>query len=66
MNRRNNADEEVEPYTIARLKSRGDRLRPHTGDARLAVGLVGEPVGHVVRELTVDADRLEPLDNRVA
>jgi hypothetical protein len=60
------ADQKVEPHPIAGLEASRHGLRPDARDARLAVGLVGERVGDIVRELTVNADRLQTVDDGFA
>ena len=66
MNGRDDADEEVEADAVAGLKAGADRLAADARDAHLAVGLVGERVVHVVRQLAVDADRLHAVQHGVA
>ena len=66
MNRRDDADEKVQPHPIAWLEAWRHGLRPDARNARLAVGLVGERVGDIVRELTVNADRLQAVDDGFA
>jgi hypothetical protein len=63
---RDNADEEIEPHSIARLQSRANRLAAHASHTHLTVRLVGEGVVHVVRQLAVNADRLEAVQHGVS
>jgi hypothetical protein len=66
VNRGDHSDKEIEPYAIARLEPLRQRLGAYACDARLTVRLVGERVYDVVRELAVDADRLQALENGFA
>jgi hypothetical protein len=66
MNRRDNADEEIEADPIALLQPGREHFRPDARDPHLAVGLVGELVVHVVRQLAVNADGLHSMKHRVA
>lgn len=66
MNGGHDADEEVEPNAIAGLQAYGDGFTPDAGNADLAVGLVDEGVVHVVRQLAVNADRLQAVQHGVA
>ena len=66
MNGRHDADEEVEADAIARLQPDADRFATDARHAHLAVGLVLERVVHVVRQLAVDADRLQAVQDGVA
>jgi len=65
MNRGDHADEEVEANTIAFLKTGREYFCPDARDPHLAVGLVGELVVHVVRQLAVNADGLHPMKYRL-
>jgi hypothetical protein len=65
MNRGDHADEEVETDAIAFLKAGREDFCPDAGNPHLAVGLVGEPVVHVVRQLAMNADWLNPMKNRL-
>jgi len=60
------SDKEVQPNTVACLETDANRFSPDTGDARLTVGLVGEGVVHVVRQLSVNADWLQSMQHGVA
>lgn len=62
---RDAAEEKIQTHTIARLNAWRDSFRTDARDVRL-VGVVLERVVHVVRQLAVDADRLEPTDDGVA
>ncbi len=64
--RRHNSYKEVEANAVAGLKTRADRLAADARDAHLAVGLVGERVVHVVRQLAVNADRLQTMQHGVS
>jgi hypothetical protein len=66
MDRCDNADEKIEPHSIARLQSNADGLAAHTSYACLAVGFVREGVVHVVRQLAVNADRLQTVQHGVS
>ena len=66
MNRGDHADEEVEANTIAFLKAGREYFGPDARDPHLAVGLVGELVVHVVRQLAVNADWLHSMKHRLA
>ena len=61
-----NADEEIEADAIAFLQAGREYFCPDARNPHLAVGLVGEPVMHVVRQLAMDADWLNPMKHRVA
>ena len=64
--RRDDADEEIEQYAVPFLQTRHERLRSHARHAHLAVRFVREPVMQVVRQLAVNADRLQPIQDRFA
>jgi hypothetical protein len=66
MDSRNHANEEIEADAIAFLKTGRKDFRPDTRHPHLAVRLVSEPVVHVVRQLSVNADWLHPMKHRVA
>jgi hypothetical protein len=66
MNGGNNADEKVQADAVAGLKAYANGLAADASDAHLAVGLVGKRVVHVVRQLAVDADRLQAVQHGVA
>ena len=66
MHSRDNADQEVESDAVALLESRSDRFGADAGDANVALGIVFELVMHVVRELAVNADRLQLVKHGVA
>jgi hypothetical protein len=66
MNRGHDTDEKIEAHAVAGLQISWQRLGSDACDARLAVGLVGECVHHVVGELAVDADRLQALEDGFA
>ena len=66
VNGRHDSDKEVQPNTVARLKTSANRFSPNTGDAYLAVGLVSEFVVHVVGQLSVNADWLQAVQYGVA
>jgi len=59
VHRGDNADEEIEADAIAMLQAGGDRFRPDTRDPHVSLRIVDELKVHVVRELAVDADRLQ-------
>jgi hypothetical protein len=60
------ADQKVEAYAVAGLEAVPDRFTTNTRHMRLAVGLIGKRVVQVVGQLAVDADRLQPLEDRVS
>jgi hypothetical protein len=64
--RRHDPDEEVEANAVTGLKAHANRFSSHAGDTHLAVGLVGEPVVQVVRQLAVDADRLQAMEHGIS
>lgn len=66
MNGGDDADEEVEADAVTGLQAGGQRLGSHARNAHMAVGLVGKSIVHVVRELTVYAERLQPLQHRIS
>ena len=66
MHRRNDPDKEIEADTVAGLEPNADRFSTDAGDTHLAVGLVSEFVVDVVRQLTVNADRLQAVQHGVA
>jgi len=57
--------EEVESHSLPRLQSHPDGFAADACNTNLAVGLVGEGVVHVVRQLTVDADWLQAVQHGV-
>ena len=59
VHRRDNADEEIEADAIALLQSRSDRLGADTRNAYVALGIIRKLIVHVIRELAVNADRLQ-------
>jgi hypothetical protein len=61
-----NAHEEIEAYPSAFLKTLIDCFRPDARDSNLAIRFISELVVHVVRELAVDADRLQLVEDSVA
>ena len=61
-----NAHEEIEAYPTAFLETLIDRFRPDPRDSNLAIRFIGEFVVHVVRQLAVDADRLQLVEDSVA
>jgi hypothetical protein len=61
-----NPYKKVEADAVAGLQANADCLAANPSDARLAVGLVGKRIVHVVRQLAVDADRLEAMQYGVA
>jgi len=58
--------EEIESNPTAFLETLIDRFRPDARDSNLAIRFVREFVMHVVRELAVNADRLQSMQHRVA
>jgi hypothetical protein len=60
------AHEEIEADASALLQSGLERLCADARDADLTVGFILELVVNVVRELTVDADRLQLVKYGVA
>ena len=66
MNGRHDADQKVEPHPIAGLQSQPDGFPADASDSHLTVGLVGEGVVDVVRQLTVNADWLQAVQHGVA
>ena len=65
MHGRDDANEEVETDAVTGLQPDADCFAADASDPYLTVGLVGEGVVHVVRELTVNADWLQSLALRV-
>jgi hypothetical protein len=63
---RDHAHEEVEANAITGLQPDADRFATDASDTHLAVWLVGEGVVHVIRELTVNADWLQSVQDGVA
>jgi hypothetical protein len=61
-----NAHEEIEAYPTAFLETLIDRFRPDARNSNLAIRFIGEFVVHVVRQLAVDADRLQFVEDSVA
>ena len=61
-----NAHEEIEAYPTAFLETLIDRFRPDARNSNLAIRFIGEFVVHVVRQLAVDADRLQLVEDSVA
>jgi hypothetical protein len=59
LNGRDHSNKEVEPDAIALLQAGSDRFSADSRDAHVAFRVVRELIVHVVRELAVDADRLE-------
>jgi len=59
VHRGDNADEEIEADAIAMLQAGADRFRPDARDAHVSLRIVDELKVHVVRELAVNADRLQ-------
>lgn len=59
MHGRDNSNQEVESDAVALLESRSDRFGADACHAHVALGIVLELVVHVVRELAVNADRLQ-------
>jgi len=59
VHRGDNADEEIEADAIAMLQAGADCFRPDARDAHVSLRIVDELKVHVVRELAVDADRLQ-------
>src|SRR5262245_58165699 len=66
MNRGDDADKEIESNPVASLQARVDRFSADAGHARRSVGVIGGSEVHVVRQLTMNADRLEAMENGVA
>ena len=66
MHRRHNADQEVEADGLALLYAAADGFAADARHTDLTVGLVGEPVVDVVRQLAVNADRLNLVHDGVA
>ena len=65
MNPGDNTDQKIYANAVARLKARGEGFRPDTRHPRLVVWFVREGVVHVVRQLTVNADWLNPVQHGV-
>ena len=65
MDGRDNSDQKVQADPVASLEPHADGFAADAGDTDLAVGLVGEGVVHVVRQLTVNADRLQAVQHGV-
>jgi hypothetical protein len=61
-----NAQEEIEAYVAAFLETLIDRFRPDARDTNLAIRFISELVMHVVRQLAVNADRLQLVEDSVA
>ena len=57
------ADEEIEANPTAFLETLIDRFRPDARDSNLAVRFIRELVVHVVRQLAVDADWLQLVED---
>ena len=63
---RDHADEKIEADLVAHLQPGRERFGPDSRDARLAIRFVGERVVHVVRQLTVNADWLHPVQHALS
>ena len=63
MHRRDDTDEKVQADAVASLESYADGFAADPRDTGLTVGLVGERVVHVVRQLTVNADWLQAVQH---
>src|SRR5688572_24105063 len=63
MNRRHDTDEKIQADAVASLESDADGFAADPRDTGLAVGLVGERVVDVVRQLTVNADWLQAVQH---
>ena len=61
-----NPDQKIEADLVADLQTWRERFGSHTRDASLTVGFVGKRIVHVVRQLTVNTDRLHPLQHTVS
>ena len=66
MDRGDDANEEIEADAIAFRETGRDGFPADAGDADLAVRFVSESVVHVVRQLPVDADRLNAVQDCLA
>jgi hypothetical protein len=66
MNGGDDADQKVQPHLIAGLQPQADSFPANASDSYLTVGLVGEGVVDVVRQLTVNADWLQTVQHGVA
>ena len=66
VNGRHHPDEEIEADLVTDLKTRFERLRTDARHSRLAIGFIRKGVMHVVRQLTMDADRLHALQHTVS
>ena len=65
MDRGDHPYEKIEANLVAHLQPGRERLGPDARDARLTVRFVGERVVHVVRQLAMNADWLNPMKNRL-
>src|SRR6185436_4033609 len=63
---RDHADEEVEPNPLALLQALSKRFGPHPRNAHLPFRVVRELVVHVVRQLAVNADWLQLVQDSFA
>src|SRR5688572_29361975 len=66
MHGRHHPYQEIEPHALALVHPGRDGLSADSGHAKLAVRLVDETVMKVVRQLAVDADRPDPVQDGVA
>ena len=65
MNGGDDADKEVEADAFALLQARAERFLADARDPDLAVGFIGEGVVNVVRQLAVDTERLQLVQDGV-
>ena len=63
MNRCHHADKKIEPNLVANLEAGLQCLRSDSRDSSLTVGFVRERVVDVVRQLTMNADRLHSVQH---
>ena len=66
MNVCDNAHEKIESNAVAGLQTWSKGFWTYAGHTRLLVGFVCEPIVHVVRQLTVDTNRLQSFEYSVA
>jgi hypothetical protein len=63
---RHHAHQKIQPNAVVGLKPWRQRLGADARHMRLSVRLVGERVVQIVRELPMDADRLQPVEDGIA
>ena len=66
VDRGHDPDEEIQANLVSDLQPGLERLGADPRHARLAVGLIGERVVHVVGQLPVNTDRLHPLQHTLS